>query len=589
VFDFGFGDLAGGASTKALAALNSVKAEVYSLGQASGRDYWSGIERQIDGKPGTFIFGFKPTYVTAATPEQISLTQRFDVLPLGSPSLSPSSFGRQSQLLSALYPTVNSYSFAGQQAGELPRVPIVSPFNSSVGSYFIGFDTNYRFASPGPSSSFEDPSYSYGFGNFSTPTLYPGFVNTGFYGSNTRPIANGIFVTRRMGTGVGADFIGQATDLGSELTSFGTDFKGSSSSSFGQSYEQKAQASKPKQLVGGISNTEEPSTGFGNSSFGDSSFSSGNTTLSINPDAQLKNDPHWGNNITDYSPAADQTSGISWNDPYRISGFQKALNIYGAFSKGVVDFSTGFNDGFRSSVFLGYDPNYVPTNSTAYNFGRLVGDVAAGIMGIGEIVGGSGLGGLGGAACSTGGGCVVGGPAMVAGSDLIAHGILVTGSGGINLGRDLTNLFAQENEGTVPNPEDAGAAADGGKGGGEANTAAQTAEKVDVTVKESKWDYFFGRVTSNPHNEARSLQNVKDLEALGIKEVEGGQAKLLKLFEEGISLPETSRYSSEYGTTITRTVKVGDAGAIDVKYFYEGGNLSATPEISSIVPKIFKK
>jgi hypothetical protein len=133
-----------------------------------------------------------------------------------------------------------------------------------------------------------------------------------------------------MGTGIRPDFVGQATDLGSELTSFSTDFKGSSSSSFGRSYEQKAQAgasNKPKQLVGGISNTEEPATGFGNSSFGGSSSSSGNTTLSINPDAQLKNDPHWGNNITDYSPAIDQTSGISWNDPYRISGFQKALNI----------------------------------------------------------------------------------------------------------------------------------------------------------------------------------------------------------------------------------------------------------------------
>jgi hypothetical protein len=495
VFDFGFGDLAGGASskfsifyggttneTKALAALSSVKAEVYSLGQASGRDYWSGIERQIDGKPGTFIFGFKPTYVTAATPDQVSLTQGFDVLPLDSPSLSPSPspFGQHSQFLSALYPRVNSYSFTGQQVGELPRVPI--PFNSSTGSYFIGFNTNYRFASPGPSSNFEDPSYSYGFSNFSVPTLYPGFVNTGFYGSNTRPIANGVFITRRMGTGIRPDFVGQATDLGSELTSFSIDFKGSSSSSFGRSYEQKAQVSKPKQLSGGISNTDEPSTGFGNSSFGDSSSSSGNTTLSINPDAQLKNDPHWGNNITDYSPAIDQTSGISWNDPYRISGFQKALNIYGALSKGVVDFSTGFNDGFRSSVFLGYDPNYAPTDSTAYNFGRPVGDVAAGILGIAEIVGGGGAGGLGGAACSTIGGCVLAGPAVAAGNSLIAHGTLVTASGAINLGKDLTNFFAQENGGT-------GSAETGGQGGGSNESVGSGARFAD----EAKLQDHFAR------------------------------------------------------------------------------------------------
>jgi hypothetical protein len=88
-----------------------------------------------------------------------------------------------------------------------------------------------------------------------------------------------------------------------------------------------------------------------------------NSTLSVNPDAQLKNNPQWGT-ITNYFPAPDQDSGISWNDPYRINGFQRALKLYGAFSKGVVDFSTGFNDGFRSSILLEYDPNYVPTGST---------------------------------------------------------------------------------------------------------------------------------------------------------------------------------------------------------------------------------
>jgi hypothetical protein len=472
VFDFGFGDLAGGASskfsifyggttdeTKALAALSSVNAEVYSLGQASGRDYWSQIERQIDGKPGTFIFGFKPTNVTAATQEQISLTQGFDVLPLASPSLSASSFGRQSQLLSALYPTVNSYSFASQQAGDLPRVPI--PFNSSVSSYFIGFDTNYRFGSPGPSSRFENPNYSYSFGNFSTPTFYAGFVNTGFYSSNTRPIANGIFITRRMGMGIESDFIGQATNLGAELTSFSTDFKDSSSSSSGPFFAKTAQLGteeKTKQLFTEISNTEEPSTGFGKSSFGGSSSSSGNTTLSVNPDAQLKDAPHWGN-IVDYFPAPNQNSGIPWNDPYRINGFQRALNIYGAFSKGVVDFSKGFNDGFSNSILLAYDPNYVPTDSTAYNFGRPVGDVAAGILGIAEFIGGSGLGGGGLAACGTGVLCPAGAPAIAGGAALAGYGYGTLKTASEAFGTDLTNFFAQENEGT-------GSAGTGASGGG---------------------------------------------------------------------------------------------------------------------------
>jgi filamentous hemagglutinin family protein len=535
VFDFGFGDLAGGASskfsifyggttneTKALAALSSVKAEVYSLGQASGRDYWSGIERQIDGKPGTFIFGFKPTYVTAATPEQISLTQRFDVLPLGSPSLSPSSFGRQSQLLSALYPTVNSYSFAGQQAGELPRVPIVSPFNSSVGSYFIGFNTNYRFASPGPSSNFEDPSYSYGFGNFSTPTLYPGFVNMGFYSSNTRPIANGIFVTRRMGTGIGSDFVGRATSLGSELTSFGTDFKDSSSSSSGPLFAKTAQAGvddKPKQLVGGISNTEEPSTRSGKSSFGGSSSSSGNTTLSVNPDAQLKNDPHWGN-IVDYFPAPDQTSGISWNDPYRTSGFQKALNIYGAFSKGIVDFATGFNDGFRSSIFLGYDPNYVPTNSTAYNFGRPAGDVAAGILGIAEFIGGSGLGGGGLAACGTVL-CPAGAPAIVGGAALAGYGYGTLKTASEAFSTDFTNLFAQENEGT--GSAQTGAQGEADSSGGTGSGGAPKGGAARAAQYSANW-------------ESSSLQSALNKFAPGAKGTVSGQKTIYTNPETGIEV-----------------------------------------------------
>ena len=109
-----------------------------------------------------------------------------------------------------------------------------------------------------------------------------------------------------------------------------------------------------------------------------------------------------------------------------------------------------------------------------------------------------------------------------------------------------------------------------------------------IVVKPGKWDYFFGRVTSNPHNQARSVQNLRDLEALGIRESEGGQAQLAALFEQGRSLPETARHTTEFGVTITRRIPVGDKGVIDAKYFYPGGDLSATPEISTIIPKIFK-
>ena len=109
-----------------------------------------------------------------------------------------------------------------------------------------------------------------------------------------------------------------------------------------------------------------------------------------------------------------------------------------------------------------------------------------------------------------------------------------------------------------------------------------------VTVQSGKWDYFFGRVASSEHNKFRSLQNLRDLNALGFDEAAGGRAALLKLFQDSQKLPEVARHVTDYGVTITRTARVGEIGAIDVKYFYPGGNMKAIPEVSSIIPKIFK-
>jgi hypothetical protein len=100
---------------------------------------------------------------------------------------------------------------------------------------------------------------------------------------------------------------------------------------------------------------------------------------------------------------------------------------------------------------------------------------------------------------------------------------------------------------------------------------------------------FFGRAQSKPHSKDRSLQNLKDLKTLCFDEAAGGQATLESIFQQGLKTPETSRYVSEYGVTITRTVRIDEIGAIDVKYFYPEGNLNATPEVSTIIPKIFTK
>jgi hypothetical protein len=55
------------------------------------------------------------------------------------------------------------------------------------------------------------------------------------------------------------------------------------------------------------------------------------------------------------------------------------------------------------------------------------------------------------------------------------------------------------------------------------------------TIKESKFDYFFGRVVSSPSNEARSRQNLQDLSKLGIDESNNGKERLMQIFEFGLS------------------------------------------------------
>jgi hypothetical protein len=81
-------------------------------------------------------------------------------------------------------------------------------------------------------------------------------------------------------------------------------------------------------------------------------------------------------------------------------------------------------------------------------------------------------------------------------------------------------------------------------------------------VKPGKWDYFFGHVKSDRHNEACSLQNLRDLAALDIEENEGGRAKLAKIFEEGLTAPEIGRRETQFGVTITRTSRSVTQGGL---------------------------
>lgn len=55
-----------------------------------------------------------------------------------------------------------------------------------------------------------------------------------------------------------------------------------------------------------------------------------------------------------------------------------------------------------------------------------------------------------------------------------------------------------------------------------------------------------------------------------------------------VTLTIISTKSSSYGTTVTRGVTIGDKGALNVGFFYKGGNMNSTPTVSTIIPKIYK-
>lgn len=104
------------------------------------------------------------------------------------------------------------------------------------------------------------------------------------------------------------------------------------------------------------------------------------------------------------------------------------------------------------------------------------------------------------------------------------------------------------------------------------------------SLNPSKFDYFFGRVVSgSEHNIAKLAQNIKDLITLGIK----NESQLMNVFNQAKNGTIISTKTSQYGTTVTRSVNIGNKGSINVGFFYQGGNMSATPSISTIIPKIY--
>ncbi len=85
-----------------------------------------------------------------------------------------------------------------------------------------------------------------------------------------------------------------------------------------------------------------------------------------------------------------------------------------------------------------------------------------------------------------------------------------------------------------------------------------------------------------PH---RSAQNAKDLATLGIT----SERQLMGVFRNALKNGSTvSTRTNNYGVSVTRSIAVGDQGAVNVSFFYAGGNMSATPSVTTLIPKIYK-
>lgn len=104
------------------------------------------------------------------------------------------------------------------------------------------------------------------------------------------------------------------------------------------------------------------------------------------------------------------------------------------------------------------------------------------------------------------------------------------------------------------------------------------------TIDSKKYDYFFGKVTSNSHNATRSIQIKNTLNELGIT----NKHQMNRIFDRAITEGNIIKtQTTNYGTVITRQVEIGKTGCIDVGFFYENSNMLSIPKVVTVIPKIY--
>jgi filamentous hemagglutinin len=80
--------------------------------------------------------------------------------------------------------------------------------------------------------------------------------------------------------------------------------------------------------------------------------------------------------------------------------------------------------------------------------------------------------------------------------------------------------------------------------------ADEVAKTGRALVDAGKYDYLFGKVASNEHNAARSLQNARQLARVGVHDSAGGRRLLQNHFDDVVSRNDNiaSTFTNEHGT-----------------------------------------
>jgi hypothetical protein len=84
-------------------------------------------------------------------------------------------------------------------------------------------------------------------------------------------------------------------------------------------------------------------------------------------------------------------------------------------------------------------------------------------------------------------------------------------------------------------------------------TLLNTSEKILAQIDEGKFDYLFGRVSSNAHNLPRSLQNQQQLARIGIYDTSAGRQLLINNLNKVVNDP--SSITNKFSKTVDGVVQ----------------------------------